>query len=59
MTIKGKRVRYLKIVSLLSILQGTFNMNENSSGKFEMQVLLCKLQIQNLSLAQAYNLDLH
>ena len=37
---KGVRVRYADFLTLLSIFKGTVNVNENSSGKCEMQVLL-------------------
>ena len=37
---KGVRVRYADFLTLLSIFKGTVNVNENSSEKFEMQVVL-------------------
>ena len=40
MSIEGIRVIYADILTLLSIFNGTVNMNENSSGKCEMRVML-------------------
>ena len=40
MSVKGKRVRYMDALSVLSIFKGTVNINYNGLGKYEMLVLL-------------------
>ena len=46
MSIEGIRVKYADILTLLIIFKGTVNMSSDSSGKYEMRVVLLDFSLE-------------